>query len=70
MATKQFVDVANLSDQFFLQHHDSVLTFLEQEARGHAVEFEAWGIRRIGALTNDQQRLRRIYLRTLQQLNG
>ena len=23
-----------------------------------------------GALTNDQQRLRRIYLRTLQQLNG
>ena len=99
LATKQFVDVATLPDQFFLQHHDRVLTFLEQEAQGHAVEFEAWGIRRIGelglanhfarvlqllgsaqdataewsgdgALTNDQQRLRRIYLRTLQQLNG
>lgn len=99
LSTQQFVDVATLPDPFFLEHHVRVLTFLEQEAQGHAVEFEAWGIRRIGelglandfdrvlrllgsaqhamaewngdgAVTDDLQRLRSIYLRTLQQLNG
>ncbi|HMQ22655.1 MAG TPA: hypothetical protein PKE00_09215 [Planctomycetota bacterium] len=48
LSRKQLVDVATLSKQLFLQHHEAALAFVEHEPHRHAVEFEAWIVRCIG----------------------